>query len=142
MHAAAPREAVFAVLTDARRYPDWVVGAREIRAVDPTWPAPGSRFHHRVGLGPLTVDDSTKVEEIDPPRRLVLQARARPHGVARVTFDLVAADDGGTQIVLGEQPVSGVAARLDGRFLEALIVLRNLESLRRLVRLATDGAPP
>jgi len=142
MHAEASPEAVFAILTDAYRYPDWVVGAKAIRSVDAAWPAPGSRFHHRVGIGPFTIDDSTKVEEIDPPHRLVLRARARPHGVARVTLDLVPANDGGTQIVMAEQPLSGIAAKLDGRLLEALIVVRNLESLRRLVRLATEEVAP
>ena len=67
-YAAAPIERVFAVVSDPTTYPDWLVGAREIRSVDDDWPQPGSLFHHRVGLvGPLTVADSPEVLEVDAP---------------------------------------------------------------------------
>ena len=51
---AAPVETVFAVLTDPTTYPSWLIGAADIRSIDRSWPAPGSRFHHRVGVGPFT----------------------------------------------------------------------------------------
>ena len=84
----APVDVVFDVLLDPQQYPRWVAGAKRIRDVDDTWPAPGSRFHHAVGAGPAEVRDSTKVVEIDPPRRLVLEARFRPPGVACVEMEL------------------------------------------------------
>jgi uncharacterized protein YndB with AHSA1/START domain len=136
LHLDQPPEAVFAVLEDAWQYGDWVVGAKHIRDVDQAWPAPGSRFHHRFGVGPLTIDDSTVLEEIDPPRKVVLRARARPTGVARVTVALVGTGDGGTDVEMTEVPIGGLAARLDNPALEALVVLRNRRSLRRLGRLA------
>src|SRR3954451_21888989 len=49
----APPDEVFAVLADARSYGEWVVGSKDVRAADPGFPAPGSRFPHSVGLGPL-----------------------------------------------------------------------------------------
>jgi hypothetical protein len=61
---------VFAVLCDPKADADWVVGSHSIRPADADWPAVGSRFHHRVGAGPLTVKDHTKVLGVDPPRRL------------------------------------------------------------------------
>ena len=53
------------------------MGCKDIRAVDDGWPAEGSAFHHRVGLGgPLTVADSTKVVALVTPTLLVLEVRA------------------------------------------------------------------
>ena len=61
-----PPLVVFDALVSPETYPEWLVGCREIRAVDTDWPAVQSRFHHRVGLvGPLTVEDSTKVLAIE-----------------------------------------------------------------------------
>ena len=57
----APPAAVFAVLVDPRTYPRWLIGAHEIRSIDADWPQPGSHFHHRVGVGPFTIPDSSKV---------------------------------------------------------------------------------
>lgn len=131
---------VFSVVADAWRTADWVVGAELIRAVDDDWPAVGSRFHHRFGIGPLRIDDSTVLEEIDPPHRLVLQARARPYGSAIVALDLVPTADGGTEVTMQEDAVSGLARLVDNPVLRALVVARNRNSLRRLARLA-EAAP-
>lgn len=132
--AAAP-DRVFAVLADAWTYERWVVGCKAIRDVDDTWPAPGATFHHSVGIGPLTVRDTTTVLESDPPRRLVLRARARPAGVARVELDL-AERDGGTEVTMLERPISGPPALLHNPVQDWLIDRRNQEGLRRLKRLA------
>jgi uncharacterized protein YndB with AHSA1/START domain len=91
---SVPPERVFTVLSDPEAYADWVVGAHSIRGADPTWPAVGSRFHHRVGIPPLTVADHTEVLEVDPSRRLVLRARARPIGTAIVALQLAPAKGG------------------------------------------------
>src|SRR5947209_6120364 len=48
---AASTADVYAVLIDPRSYPSWLPGAEGIREVDADWPAPGSRFHHRVRFG-------------------------------------------------------------------------------------------
>lgn len=132
---------IFSVLSDPWRFADWVVGAKRIRAVDATWPEPGSRFHHRFGVGPFTIDDSTVLEELVPDRRIVLRARARPTGVARVTIDLVRVG-GGTEIHMEEHPISGFAKRVDNPLLEALVVARNQRSLRRLAQLAERTGSP
>lgn len=138
LHLEHPPDAVFAVLSDPWRFADWVVGAKCIRGVDDNWPAPGSRFHHRFGAGPFTIDDSTVLEEIEAPRHLVLRARARPTGVARVRLDLVGTSDGGTDIEMEEYPVSGMARRIDNPVLEAFVVVRNRRSLRRLAELVAE----
>ena len=42
---ASDRQTVFDFLTEPRTYPDWLVGAQDMRAVERGWPAPGTRFH-------------------------------------------------------------------------------------------------
>lgn len=134
----APPERVFDILDDATTYEFWVVGCVDIRAVDPEWPAPGSAFHHSVGLGPLNVKDSTSVVTRDRPRSLELRARARPAGIARVHFELVA-QGSGTQVTIEEAPIEGLPARLHNPVQDHLIHRRNQETLRRLRWLAERG---
>jgi uncharacterized protein YndB with AHSA1/START domain len=134
-----PPERVFAVLSDPATYPRWVVGSDAIRAIDADWPAPGSRFHHRVGIGPLKIDDDTEVLEIAPPRRLVLHARARPLITARVVFEL-AEDDGGTRVTMIETPGDPISHLVHNPLTDPLVAKRNQETLRRLGRLVTAEA--
>jgi uncharacterized protein YndB with AHSA1/START domain len=134
-HFAATPERVFSVLSDPRSYEYWVVGSKEIRHWDDDFPAVGSSFHHTFLIGPMPVRDSTTVLEADPPRRLKLRARARPTGIAHVTLEM-AAEDGGTEVSITEVPVEGIAARLHNPLQDKLIQVRNVESLRRLKRLA------
>jgi len=135
IQVSAPPERVFDVLADPFTYAQWVVGCKEIRRVDGDWPEPGATFHHSVGLGPITVKDSTSVVECEPQRRLVLRARARPTGVARVELEL-AARNGGTEVVITERPIEGPPATLHNPLQDWLIDRRNREGLARLKRLA------
>ena len=36
-----------------------------IRDAEPGWPAPGSKFHHTIGVGPLKLSDHTESLEAD-----------------------------------------------------------------------------
>jgi uncharacterized protein YndB with AHSA1/START domain len=139
IHIDAPRQAVFDTLLDAWTYAEWVVGAAVIRAVDDDWPAPGSSFHHTVGIGPLKVSDRTEMVEHDEPRKVVLDARAGPAGRALVTFHIHQRKDGST-VEVEEHPVGGVAALLDNPVLEGGLLVRNEEMLRRLKRLVERRA--
>jgi uncharacterized protein YndB with AHSA1/START domain len=131
----APLEIVWSVLADPFAYPDWVVGAQRARAADPSWPAPGSRLHHRVGIGPLSIRDRTTVLESDPPRRIVLDAAARPLGRARVEISLHP-EDGGTRVEIVEDPSGFTAPLRLNPAVQALIKLRNAEALRRFKDIA------
>ena len=131
----APPEAVWAVLADPPTYEEWVVGSKEIRRWDPEWPAVGAAFHHTVQVGPLPVKDRTTVLESEPPRRLVLRARARPTGIAHVALTLTP-QGAGTRVAMAEWPVSGPPAALANPVQDFLINRRNDEALRRLKRLA------
>ena len=138
----APPADVWAVLADARTYQHWVVGCDDIRAVEGDWPAVGSRFFHTVGVGPLKTQDDTEVLECEPERRLVLEAHARPAGVAKVTFVLEPLDDGSrTEVTIEEHPTEGVAKATDNPIQDGAMKVRNIETLRRLAKQVAERQP-
>ena len=138
----ASPEAIFAVLADGRAYREWVVGARQIRDVDPDWPAPGARLHHAVGFGPVQVRDTTVVIERREPVLLVLTARARPFMEAHVELRLEPAGPNRTEIHMEERPVSSLARLAWRPVFDALTHVRNDECLRRLKRLVEGRVSP
>lgn len=130
-----PPEAVWDALADAYGYGYWVVGSREIRDSDERWPAPGSRFHHTVGVGPLTVSDHTESLEARRPSLLRIRAKARPLGTAQVTLTMEPLD-GGTRVRITENP-DGLTGWLSiNPLVQGLVKARNAESLMRLEELA------
>ncbi len=131
----APPERVFAVLGDASTYEDWVVGAADIPDADAAFPAPGTTFHHTQGIPGLGLKDSTTAIRTDPARHLELEVRARPVVVAKVVFDLEARN-GGTRVVMTEQPVGGWLTKVPSQIVDRLIHLRNAETLRRLKKIS------
>ena len=136
-HIEAAPERVFAVLADWRAYGEWVVGSRTMRGADPGFPAAGTRFHHQVGIGPLHLNDHTKVEEVDQPHKLVLRARARPMGTAIVDLTITP-EGGGTKVVMREDPGDRFTALVFNPLTHLLVRGRNVESLERLKGLAED----
>jgi len=129
----APPERVWAVLADPQSFDDWVVGAKDVRGADPAWPEVGAKLHHSTGVGPLTIDDETRVELSEQPRRLVLLAKVGPAGQFRITLDLRATPSG-TTLVMFEEPVAGLADHVPGT--DSAIKARNVVSLDRLKGLA------
>jgi short-subunit dehydrogenase/uncharacterized protein YndB with AHSA1/START domain len=135
VHIEAPRKEIFAVLVEAERYPDWVVGAAAVKEHDDEFPAVGSRFRHQVGLRPFALSDHTEVIDVDPPRRIALKAKARPLGTANIVIEL---DEraGGTDIFMRESPGDRLTALLAGnRVADIALQLRNAEALSRLKRM-------
>ena len=124
-------EQVFAVFRDGKSYEHWVVGTRKIRAVDPGWPAEGSRLHYTVGYGPLRKDDVTSSRAYEPDTRLSLEAHAWPAGTAGIVMT-AAPVDSGTRVTIDEAPLRGPAKRLHNPLADLLIKVRNVETLRRL----------
>lgn len=131
----APIDQVFAVLSDPESYAYWVVGSDSIRDADASWPAVGAKLHHRVGAGPFKLNDNTEVLEVTAPVHIVLQARTRPFGTARVTLDLVDLGQS-TQVTMGEGPGDRFSRLLFNPVADALLRRRNDEALRRLDELA------
>ena len=135
----ASPETVFRVLATGHCYTEWVVGAKRIRSVDPHWPHPGSEFHHTVGVGPLKLNDHTRVVAVDPPRRLVLDACARPLGRATVELHLEEVASG-TRVTMREE--LGLAPGVIKRGADRMIQLRNARGLRRLGKLCEPQSDP
>lgn len=130
----APPAEVFAVLAEPTTYPDWLVGAKQIRDVDDRFPEAATEFHHTVGAGPVSVDDSTEVLEVHEPERLVLRVHAGPlHGVVEL---LVLPSPKGTEVRFRERPIGPLA--LTTPALRPTLQGRNAESLRRLRELVEE----
>ncbi len=135
----APPDAVFDVLADPRSYAHWVVGSSQVRGVDGDWPEPGSRFHHVQGFLGAGLRDSTESIAANRPRQLVMEARFRPFAVMKVELRLRPRGRG-TSVTMVEYPIGGPVARVYNPLLDRLTWLRNEESLRRLRKLAEEGA--
>ena len=137
----AAREQVWAVMADGWTYSQWVVGNSRMRAVDPDWPNTGSTIRHSIGVWPLLVNDVTVVEECEPLERLVLLAKGRPFGKARITLRLSDLDGGGCRIDMAEVPVGAPMGWVPRRLALAAAFPRNRECTWRLAAIAERRAP-
>ena len=133
----ATPEQVWEVLADGWLYPLWVVGATRMRDVDEGWPAVGTKLHHSVGVWPGLLDDTTEVLEVDPGRKIVLQARAWPGGEATVSLELTPAE-GGARVTMWEDATKGPGTLVPSLLRSPMIKWRNVEALRRLA-LVVEG---
>lgn len=111
-----------------------------MRAVDPDWPAAGSSIQHSVGIWPLVLNDETHVEECVPTEKLVLLAKGRPFGNARIILRLSDIPDG-CRVEMQEFPVGGPAAVMPDRLSDIAVYPRNRETLWRLGALAERLEP-
>ena len=137
----ATPEAVWAVLADGWMYANWVVGTSHMRAVEATWPAVGSKLFHASGLWPVVRRDETEVEESAPFSRLVVRAKARPFGEARVVLE-IASDGEGSDLSMTEVPVRGPGKLLHNPVADLVLLRRNVEALARLAALAERRRHP
>ncbi len=132
---------VWSVLSDGWFFASWVVGASRIRAVEPDWPAVGSRIHHSVGVWPALIDDTTEVLESVPERELKLLARVFPVGQAAITLRLHPAGSG-CRIEIIELAASAPLNLAPEWLQEIVIRPRNVEALRRLALIAEHSSRP
>jgi uncharacterized protein YndB with AHSA1/START domain len=136
-----PPSAVWDVLSDGRRYAEWVVGTDHIRDVDSSFPSVGGRLHYTVGRGPLRHEGHTEVLSVDAGRCLELEAHAWPLGTVRIVLRLSDAEDG-CLVDIEEHPRRGLAKTLHNPALDLFIKVRNVETLRRLERATRSGPQP
>jgi uncharacterized protein YndB with AHSA1/START domain len=136
----APSE-VFAVLADGWSYSGWVVGTSHMQAVEAAWPDAGSRLFHASGVWPAVLADETSVEEMVTNERLVMTARGRPLGQARIEVRL-SPEGQGTRVTLVETPISGPGRWLHNGAFDALLHRRNVESLARLAAISERRTEP
>ncbi|MFE4949485.1 SRPBCC domain-containing protein [Leifsonia sp. NPDC056665] len=128
--ACTPEE-VFTALADPWVFPTWVVGASRLRGADGSFPSPGSRLHHSIGVWPFVLNDETTVEEWDPPKRFVLEAKTRPVGTERVLIEVVPRGKG-CLVRMEEHAITGIASRIPTVIADPILWVRNREALRRL----------
>jgi uncharacterized protein YndB with AHSA1/START domain len=128
-------EAVWDALADPRGYNYWVVGSKAVRDADARFPAPGTKFHHTIGFGPLTLRDHTEVLEAERPRLLRLRAKGRPVGTATVMVRMTPEADG-TTVEITEHPDGPYSILSLNPLLQLMTRMRNAESLMRLEELA------
>lgn len=131
---SSPSE-VWHLLSDGRRYGEWVTGTREVLAVDPHWPQVGARLRVRVGVGPLTLDDICVVRICEPERRLELEAKADPFGAARIAMNLTPWG-AHTLFTLDWHLLRGPGARMHGLPVAYVVGVRNGMMLTKLARIA------
>ncbi|MEO9140617.1 MAG: SRPBCC family protein [Jatrophihabitans sp.] len=129
---AASPTVVFDVLADGWTYSNWVVGTSHMRAVEANWPGVGSHLFHASGPWPVVHRDDTVVDEVERGRRLVLTARARPFGTAKIAIELADDGSGGCDVTMTETPSSGPGLWLHNPAFDALLARRNTEALARL----------
>jgi hypothetical protein len=136
----ATPEQITNVLADGWNYADWVVGAVHVRDVDPTWPQPGSRVHHRVGAWPLAINDDTEVISYRADESLELHARLWPLGEAVVGLRWNAVGPQTCLVRIEEQLVNGPALAARNKIGDVVLHARNAESLVRLEHLTRKYA--
>ena len=134
-----PPQAVWNVLADPAGYAYWVVGSKRVRDADAAFPEPGTKFHHTIGFGPLTLDDHTEVLDAQPPSLLRLRAKGRPLGTATVTLRMQP-KDGGTEVEISENPDGVYSFLAFNPAVHLVTKARNAESLMRLEELALREA--
>ena len=131
---SSPSE-VWSLLSDGRRYGEWVTGTQQVLAVDPGWPDVGARLRVRVGVGRLTLDDTVVVRICQPQRRLELEARAEPFGAARIAMRLIPWGEH-TLFVIDWHPLRGPGTRMHGLPVDYVVAIRNGMMLTKLARIA------
>lgn len=137
VRSSLPPEKVFEHITNPWEYPKWLLGASTMRAVDDGWPAVGTNFHHRVGVGPIKVNDRSQVLEVEENRRLVLLVKARPLFQGKVTFTIE--PDGDGSILTIEEVPAFPGAELVKPVIDPPTHARNKKSLENLANLMHRG---
>ncbi|PWI12022.1 SRPBCC family protein [Streptomyces sp. NWU339] len=126
---------VWDLLSDGRRYGEWVSGTQQVTAADPHWPEVGARLQVRVGVGPLVLGDTCVVRICEPQRRLELEAKADPFGAARIAMNLIPWGES-TLFLLEWHPLRGPGIRMHGLPVDYLVSIRNGMMLTKLARIA------
>ncbi|MFC8128891.1 SRPBCC family protein [Streptomyces sp. NPDC057302] len=133
---ASPSE-VWNLLSDGRRYGEWVTGTQEVLSADPHWPAVGARLRVRVGVGRLSLDDTVTVRISEPRSRLQLEAKAGPFGAARIAMTLIPWAEH-TLFLLEWHPLRGPGTRMHGLPVDYAVAVRNGMMLTKLARIAVE----
>jgi hypothetical protein len=100
----------------------------------------GAELQHSVGGWPFLINDSTRVLAADPDRELRLRGRGWPAGEVEIHLLLRPGGNGGCEIVMREDVVTGPTKAVPKSVRGPLIKRRNAEALQRLAYLAEGAA--
>ena len=134
----APRELVYAVVTDPRCLGEWVTIQEELEEAPEGDLTTGSRLRQLMKVAGQRFRLSWTVVEADRPSRIVWEGKGPMGSKAKAVYELSGNGDGGTRFsYLNEyQLPGGVAGRVAGRAVGAAAgreIERSLERLRRLL---------
>lgn len=133
-----PPEDVWAVLSDASRFSDRVVGPSATTEESGDWPQCGSTLEYTLRVGPWSVSGETIVRRHEPPRQLELEVDSGWLGTARIAIEIRAWGEH-TLVIFDEHPLRGPGGLLHNSALDAVLQLRNRSMLDRLAK--TAAAP-
>lgn len=130
---------VWAVLADASRYGDWVVGTSGTQPREGVWPQVGSSITYTVRLGRWSASGSTIVRRCEEPGVLELEADSGWLGTARIAVEVRPWGENAL-VVLDEHPLRGPGGFLHNTAVDTLIQLRHRSMLARLAEVV-ENAP-
>ncbi|MEV6048526.1 SRPBCC family protein [Streptomyces xanthochromogenes] len=136
-----PPEDVWAILADAERYGQWVVGPDRAELDAGTWPELGAVLRYTVKIGPFTLHNRTVVRRVEPISVLELEAYSGPLGTARIAMELRPWGED-TLVILDEHPLRGAGGALHNGLLDAAQQIRHRAMLGRLARLCEGTDAP
>lgn len=130
-------EAVWAVLADASRYGEWVVGPARTSQKDGRWPETGARLEFVVEIGRWSRRGETVVRRSEPPHILELEASGGWMGTARIALELRPWGEE-TLVICDEHPLRGVSGHLHNTLVDVVLQLRHRGMLKRLARVVEE----
>ncbi|MFG2526575.1 SRPBCC family protein [Streptomyces sp. NPDC048516] len=128
-----PPEEVWAVLADASRFSDWVVGPSTTAEKAGDWPECGSTLEYTLRVGPWSVSGETIVRRHEPPRHLELEVDSGWLGTARIAIEVRPWGEHAL-VIFDEHPLRGPGGLLHNSAVDAVLQLRNRSMLDRLAK--------
>lgn len=122
----APPEAVFDLMADYERYPEWVAIVEKARLVEGDRIEAGAVYEEESPLGPIPTTSRWRVIEFDPPRRQV-HVGELPFGPVELTIETRPDGEGGTILDHTVELTALPRFRPLGWLLEHLVLVRVFE---------------
>jgi carbon monoxide dehydrogenase subunit G len=133
-----PRDQVWSVLADRRRYAEWVPGTSSSRGGTGEWPAEGATLVYTVRLGPWELEGRTVVRQEERPGRLALEVDSGRLGTARVDIEIKPWGED-SLVIVDEHPLTGLGGAVHNVAVDALLQFRHRRMLARLAEVVESS---
>lgn len=94
VHISASPAAVWEIVMDPRRLPEWVTIHRRLRQTDDGWPRVGYQMDQQLRLRGVNLEVHWELVQCEPNRHAVWQGRGPARSHARTEYALLPADGG------------------------------------------------